>query len=453
MNPSRIVLSALLLAGGATALYNCSTAKQQKAAFSSVAPPLIGVNTPLSSFEVDPAHGDTLIVPGGTRIIVPAGVLVDASGNPVKEKVKIDYREFHDAADIIASGIMMNYDSAGQHFNFESAGMFDISGKTPGGENVYIRKGAGIRVDLASFQGDENYNFYALDTVSKKWNYLTKTAVNENPAVTPLLDKEAPLPVKPVEPQPYDGKSLVFDFDVNYQNHPELEGYNGVVWQYTGNSNTRNPNDEQWVFNESWYDVDITCTNSAKSFYSLKLKNSKKEFETEVTPVLDGKHLAKARQKFQDKMTAFAKAETARKIAAAKIEKEAAFQRSFTVASFGIYNCDRYSSRQDVVRIPAEMTYLDDEFIAAANNVKIYLIEGENRTVVSYPYGLNNFCFDPKLENRMIAVLPGVNKVGVITAGEFRKLQEQDGAFRATFKPFPQNVESLDDLKSLINEI
>lgn len=453
MRLPRILLPSVLLATGAVALYNCSGTEHKATAFSAVAPPIPGVNTPEHRFEIDPAMGDTLLVDGGTRIVIPANILTDENGKPVKEKVTIGYREFHDAADIIASGIMMNYDSAGTHFNFESAGMFDISGKTAAGKNVYIRKGAGIRIDLASFRGDENYNFYALDTVSKKWNYLTKTAVAENPQVTPLLDKAVPLPARPAEPQAYDGKSLVFDLDVDYQNYPELEGYNGVVWQYTGNNNTRNPGKESWVFTENWNNAELGCTNAAKSLYRLKLKNGKKEFETEVSPVLDGKNLEKAKNKFREKMAAFAKAQAERKAYAEKTMKQAAFTRSFEVGNFGIYNCDRYSNRQDVVRIPAEMKYLDDEFASNANDVKIYLLEGASRTVISFPYGLHNFVFDPNVENRLVAVLPGTNKAAVITAGEFDNLKDQSGIFHCTFKPYPARMENLNDLKKLIDEI
>ncbi|NJN77433.1 MAG: hypothetical protein HC803_03155 [Saprospiraceae bacterium] len=67
----------------------------------------------------------------------------------MKGKVDISYREFHDAAAIIASGIPMT-NSEGDKY-METAGMFEING-SQNGQEVGIADDKEIEVKMGSFR-------------------------------------------------------------------------------------------------------------------------------------------------------------------------------------------------------------------------------------------------------------------------------------------------------------
>jgi hypothetical protein len=121
------------------------------------APTFAGFDVPFQALEVDAATGRDIVLASGSQVRVPAGAFVDKQGNPVAGKVQLNYREFHQAAEIIASGIPMEY----QNGVFESGGMFELRGQQ-GADQVYIAPGKRIEVKLASFTDDPNFKHYHL---------------------------------------------------------------------------------------------------------------------------------------------------------------------------------------------------------------------------------------------------------------------------------------------------
>ncbi|OJJ23868.1 hypothetical protein BKI52_05830 [marine bacterium AO1-C] len=115
-----------------------------------------------NEWEMDAEQAKVFKLKNGSNIHVPASAFVNKYGQPVKGKVAIKYREFHNAADIIASGIPMHYDSAGTRYHFESGGMFEIRGNQ-NGEPVYLANNKAIDVNVVSYNKDKNFNHYYLD--------------------------------------------------------------------------------------------------------------------------------------------------------------------------------------------------------------------------------------------------------------------------------------------------
>ncbi len=121
-------------------------------------------DVPFQSLEVVAEQGRRFQLVNGSQINVPAQAFVNKNGDPVQGKVQLTYREFHHAAEIIASGIPMEY----QGGVFESGGMFELRGQQAG-EPVFIAKGNKIEVKLASFTDEDNFNHYYLrEPVAKK---------------------------------------------------------------------------------------------------------------------------------------------------------------------------------------------------------------------------------------------------------------------------------------------
>jgi WD40 repeat protein len=120
-------------------------------------PTFAGFDVPFQALEVDAAAGKAFRLASGSQVRVPAGAFVDKDGEPVVGKVQLNYREFHQAAEIIASGIPMEY----QGGVFESGGMFELRGQQ-GAEPVFIAEGKRIEVKLASFTDDPDFKHYYL---------------------------------------------------------------------------------------------------------------------------------------------------------------------------------------------------------------------------------------------------------------------------------------------------
>ncbi|GEM_PF-3551534 len=200
-------------------------------------------------FEIDSQKEQILTYKTGTKIVIPANCFVNFKKEIVKGKILIRYREIRTPAEIIASGITMRYDSAGQTYFFQTAGMFELqisktknSSKTsmlllisplisPAGddENVFIAEEKPIQVHYVSKKGD--FNFYKLDE-KKGWQPDTKTQVSLLKTTEKVNESDIEKPLKPVS---YNAKEdLIVQFPLNLEKHPEYKIYSGVIWKFEG---------------------------------------------------------------------------------------------------------------------------------------------------------------------------------------------------------------------------
>ena len=141
-----------------------------------VLPPFENVDVPYANYTVDVSKGRTIQTETGTTIIIPKGAFKDADGNPVKGKVDIMYREFHDAAAIIASGIPMTNAEGSKYM--ETAGMFEING-SQNGQTIEIANDKEIEVKMGSFVEGENFDFFHFDTKACNWETKGNSKTSE----------------------------------------------------------------------------------------------------------------------------------------------------------------------------------------------------------------------------------------------------------------------------------
>jgi hypothetical protein len=134
---------------------------------SDVQPIFSNTDVAFQHLVVDGEKGAKFNLPNGTKILVPQDAFVDKNNKAIVGKVDLEYREFHEAAEILASGIPMVYDSAGIKQQFESAGMFEIRGFQDN-KPVFIAKNKTIAVDMASFVTGDNFRFYYFDQTNTK---------------------------------------------------------------------------------------------------------------------------------------------------------------------------------------------------------------------------------------------------------------------------------------------
>ena len=317
-------------------------------------PPLKEINIPFTSFKVTAEKGGTLDFKTGSKLIIPKNAFADAQGKPLTGEIELRYREFHDAADFFVSGIPMTYDSAGNKYQFESAGMMEMQGYKDG-EKVTIAKGKSIAIEMASPQKGTEYNLYKLDTAHNNWSCLGKDKVtkeqkqngsgvagfgNEQPLVTTeqrqelqkietkkevvvkeketriaALPKPAPEPRKPVLAK---NDKRTFDIAVEDKEFPELDIYKGVLFEI---------GQENKDFNPAYYDItwdDASLKDGPKKGinYALTLKKGLKTYGFIVYPVFEGKDYESAQKTYQDKFSKYTATLDKRKADEKRIEEE-----------------------------------------------------------------------------------------------------------------------------------
>lgn len=284
-----------------------------------------------TSYKVDNAKGAEIKHTTGSKINIPKSSFVNKKGEEIKGEVEILYREIHDQAEIIASGIPMRYDSAGKEFTFESAGMFEIKGYQDG-EPVFIKDGKPLTVEFNSTNTEDHFNQYFLDTVAKNWTYLKR----DNPVVPTQLQPPNPSeakkelkkleqkyepaiaaipkridsvkvvytkkidklekPSQPTKPNKSQGRPQ-FELDVDYKEFPELSAFKNAVFEIGTESTNYKPE----MKDITWSSAEIEEGPKKGVNYILVLKLKQRVEKLIVYPVLTGDDFAEASKKYEEK--------------------------------------------------------------------------------------------------------------------------------------------------------
>lgn len=233
-----------------------------------VNPPMPEADIKRDVYVLDTERDTTLTHSTGTKLRIPAHAFKDAAGNVVKGKVELHYREFHDVVDVILAGIPMTYDSAGQRYHFETAGMMEISA-TQNGKALFTNADAPIQVNIASRDSRDVFNSYYLDTAKREWqyiataNYTDKVAANGTIADGMALSDLA------------KGRKL-FESSCNPCHSPMYDGtgpaLKGAVARWDATPNFKGKTGREWLY--SWIKNYNDGVN-AKHPYSVAMSDSR----------------------------------------------------------------------------------------------------------------------------------------------------------------------------------
>lgn len=425
-----------------------------------VEPKIKGVDVAFRTFEVPANEARTIELENGTTIEIPADAFVDVNGNPVTEDIELRYREFHDAAAVMASGIPMKVmQKDGKEAYMQTAGMFEINAyvaELP----VQLAENKEIMVNMAS-NVDGAYDFWNYDAKAGEWI----NAGTNNPVLNPkkeaakqqlaVLEKAAKAKnlVAPVKPVKFDKKKPVLNFDVNYKAFPELAKMNGIVWQYSGSDTKMSPRKNKWIYKEAWDYVDLKPGKQSNT-YQMELSNKDKKFIMDVCPSQKGNQFEESLAEYQENLKSY-------QAGAGDIQKQkelyiqqATFVRSFAIAGMGIHNYDILMKNGDNIRMMADFDFgtVSPE---VKNMIPVYLIAGDRRSVVAFSMeDWGRFGFDPNVDNLLVAVLPG-NKLAAFTQADFDAHRDaltaaKGGEYTFKMKVIADGVTSMEDLRVLI---
>lgn len=475
-----------------------------------IAPPVTQADIARDSFVVDADSVTDLIYRSGSRLHVPAGAFRAADGQNVSGKVTLRYREFHDQKDIFLSGIPMVYDSAGQQYVFESAGMMEITAWQDGKE-LAANPQKPIEVQMVSNTAEDRYNTYFLDTTARKWVNLNKanlmavppmppssapsdlgfgsdTVDNRRATPDPFIQKyqnevtKATEAVKAIErekPMPIakaDKAKTKFHIVVDGNEFPEIAMYQNVRFQVKDELNF----DKNSAKTE-WEDVKLKKLNGID--YQIEFVKGNRKMEVVATPVVEDKDLAaaqkiydskfalyqsqltsrkeaeeKARQEYlakakdmQAKMDkAMAEAEARERQYQATLDKTQLVYRTLSVYRFGTYNCDSPVSWPREANVVASLESESGEKLDLAC---LNLIEKDRNAV--FPYApikgeCRDFRFNPSKDNVLWAMTMD-NKLAVVDMHSFKEQQSaQQGRVKFRFKLIDKDFKTADEVKKYL---
>ncbi|MBU0764668.1 MAG: hypothetical protein KJ607_07530, partial [Bacteroidetes bacterium] len=418
-----------------------------------ITPPLPGLQPEFNRFTADASAGAELSIPSGTTIIIPENAFADSSGNPVNGIVDIRYREFHDAVDILLSGIPMKYETGDKSRNMQTAGMFEIHADKDGRE-LRIADGKSITVRMASYETGNEYSFFCLDESARKWTFLDHSIPEVNEEKEALRQKVTNL--RASIKNALDPEQFVFNYNsildvyfnddwekINKNRHStkiknKATGY-GLDWSdiftwesiaWKGNrhraalmvwkkdGDTRFPS---WAKEASLND-DKILTHLGGSKYRLTLKNSKtgKIYSAEIEAVMPLKALFAFSPEYWK--TNYDQAMSQVEEEEARLRLQADVFRTFEIEKFGIYNYDKLQKEENSIRVLANFIFRDIRNEKLTGIDMVFCIPGDNKTVIKYPKeDWGRIVLIPDQSMRFLAVLPG-NRIAVYSAEKYRSI-------------------------------
>jgi hypothetical protein len=426
-----------------------------------VRPPIKGLDIPSSRHIINGSKGGKIELPSGTVITFAPNIFVDKDGKAINEDVEISYREMHDAAEILISGIPIFRPETGEYM--ETAGMFEINGSYKN-EEVFIAKGKNINVNMASFNEGTHFDFWQMNPTSGAWTDIDgkpegqpavpgqpNTARNQE--IIRLTQQQVAKPVQPTNPKKVTNP--VFDLEVNYSAMPELAPFKGIIWECIGNNVKENPDKNAWVFDTEWKTITIK-RNAKEEGYRLDLKSMDKSFTSLVRPILSEKDYAKAIAEFDKKLDQYKdigeKAEKALETA----RKQAAMFREFQVSGFGIYNWD-CMNQPGVKEAAPQLSFTAAESVSK-ESVALFLITKGSKAI--FPLAINQgkdkaglstyFKYNPAAGYKVVAIIDGERMV-VLSESEFDKLKNQSNIHSLSFGKAAIKATDLDQVKKILN--
>lgn len=449
MEKSKICYQILLSVFVLFCLVDCTKKEKEKEIakyVSFVQPPIPTLDVDYTNFTFEAEQGGKFTYKTSTEIVIEPNSLVDSSGKPVKGAVTLQYREFHDAVDVFLSGIPMQYDSAGVKQNLQTAGMYDIRAFQKNNP-LQIKTGKTAKVRMASWQAENDYNFYALDTLNRKWDYETTKnpeiniekvkmrqaieamrpfqmkdllLVNFGQALDIAYNYESDYNFERVKSQEKVFVQKVASYGVNFLKDVRLDAeiiFQGnkypafnMVWQKLEDKTIPN-----WVKTERIYEEyiwseksdkhipqgNLTITPLGNGNYQMNIRHEGQYFSLQMKPLMRISSFfqyspAQWQSQYAEMMEKIRKEEE-------KLLEIAEVFRPIEVSQFGIYNFDRFLKEPEALVVDADFGVESEK----EKPTKIYMINKNLRAVVPYnPGQWKLFSILPDTNIRIFAVLP-----------------------------------------------
>ncbi len=392
-----------------------------------ISPPLAGSEPTKEIYCIDNSTDTILISAHGSFVSIPANCFVDSKGEEISGEVEIEFTEYSNTADILLSGIPMQFIENGDTQTFQSAGMCKVEAFF-GDQSLQLKEDKQLSIGLRNRAQDDDYNLYYFDTLQGEWI--------EKKESIPVLLPEA-VPVVPVALNDADTNRIINIEIENYTSRPLQKMWHRSKFYLLGGERLQHFNDSVW-----WYDIAVNETENQEvfelCFYGLKNTNQYRE-RVLVQPLIDSSNFEKEMNSFRFKMKTYAKEVLAlqQKIDRENKESEKIIQelneqqrldsiaragqrvrdsingadqqkiyeknnevvRVFSANRMGIYNCDRFYAFEATVTKNIKFqingtvsTFSYSYLLLPSANTVLNYVQRNNETY-SIALGSGNYCF------------------------------------------------------------
>lgn len=386
--------------------------------------PMFGDDFTYDEMTFDASQGFEFHGANGTHLSIPKLAFIDKDGKTVNGKVKVKFREFHDAKSILLSGIPMQINENRNEY-MQSAGMMELRAYKDGNE-LSMKNSKSIKVSLAALNKvNENFNLYFLDN-DEQWIETGKFQTDSNQFKIDSLAAIPSLPIFPKNPNP-DSSDFVFTLSMDLKNAPYLRSFKGVDWVMVKKNGESNPYNE---LRTGWDRIKVKRTNKKENIFKIsffrevkrpgseKLKNEK--FSLDAIPALKGKELAKALKGYKSDLKKYETLLALKELEEERLAMESDLVNTFEIGALGFWNCDRLQNTE----ILANGTYafdFEDQFLSLVNKVKLYIVlNDQNGVLTYYNFNWSDMPFFINEDVEIFAVLPDLT-VAYVSAQEYNK--------------------------------
>jgi hypothetical protein len=323
------------------------------------------VKKPFEKLEVSAQHGGTLLFENGTEIVVPAGVLL-CDGKPVTDIVTISLVQYSTPFEIFASGIPMQYDSAGLSYTFKSAGMINIQGDYQG-RSLTVAPGKSLGVRMVSMYDDTEHSIYQFDTIHGQWiNKGQDTVTYISVADTALLQERIDSLTTSSSNSPTNNLSLRKDvipiilYDI--ERFPRLKVFSSIAFEIASQDFAK----LGLAVSELWVDMQFDTT-TMQATTTLKLMSTNKELSLKGKFLLDGEPYNKAMEQYPQKKMEYdqriRERDSLMRIQRIAMQRSSAVSREFAASGFGIWNIDAAQLRAGMP-VKLNLVYNDNPILS-----------------------------------------------------------------------------------------
>jgi hypothetical protein len=375
----------------------------------------------------------------------------------------------------------------------QTAGMFDLAAAQKD-QAVFIKNGAGVRVDFASFEAGTDYKFFALDQ-EEGWEFVDYVAPKSNERRA-KLEKEVKTLSRKLKSK--NKKLFVFNYnailDIEYNNNWTeisknknnkslkrktqkygLESYESRVYQavkYKGNTypadmmvwNNKGKRWPNWA-RTSKCEITLKSTKGNRYEATVKKNGSETVFAGKIELVVPLKYIFKYTPKqwannskniFQQISKSEEKLRLELEEKRKRMEQQAAVIRSFEIAGFGIYNYDKLLKEPNRIDIIADFKLKGFEDLDW-----VICLPDDGKTVIKYPKSKWNLVtLLPNRTAQFITILPD-KSVGIYSVDEYDSIKfdelkpiiGQKPQFKFELIKKTEILESEDQLRDLIATI
>ena len=391
---------------------------------------------------INPSKQNEFISKKGIKISIPENAFVTATGEKPTGKIKVKISEYHNPADILVSGIPMQYKTASGLVQMESAGMFNIEAYAAN-KPLQLVQGKEIGMQVPSKNTDTDFNLYYFDPVTNEWKQTQEQLPVRNnelkeeelPQNDPIKTTVTASDVMTIEwantdavKRQVNGQTVTlvrptclyddsyFTFPLITNKYPELSLFKEAVW--TGYTKQDKLKAEAAFDQDQLLSAEIIERETPLNKYLIRFEFKNIKFDTymsiasksDVCEINDEIYFSLYDQRPVDEKK-IEKIQTKVK----KSKKQDEIYRSFSINKLGIWNCDRlYLLTKKATINPRFRNKSNNEFYESTTT---FLIDKKINSVWTFT---NAVTLNPDSDN----VLVFVNEKGRLCYARIHTLPE-----------------------------